>query len=377
MHNSMRQGNLRIGVDLTGVWRPNTGILVYALRLAQELVRSSEGEEFTLFFSGAVHPSFHELEGRFRAVVFPTREEIVTKQLLMAAYCSSCRLDLIHFPALPPPAVCFRPFVLTLHDATPWLYSDTMDLKGRLYFRHLGGLAARRSRAVITDSDDAKRNITQAVPIQDSKVFVIHPGVNREFERLNDRSFLETVRLRYRLPRRFILAVGTLEPRKNFPFLVHAYRRFITERQSDLGLVIAGRPGWKQESLDSTLGNERGQIVLTGFVPQEDLIALYSLAEAFVLPSVYEGFGFPPLEAMACGCPVIVSNRGSLPEVVGDAALLIDPEDPDTLVSAIARLEESPSLRCEFARKGLERAKEFSWDNAARRTLDLYRKVAK
>lgn len=368
--------DLKIGFDLTGVRRPNTGILVYAVQLAHHLVRHNINNKYTLFFSGEIHPNFRELEGKFRAVVFPTQGEVTTKQVLMAAICSASRLDLIHFPAFPPPAICLRPFVWTLHDATPWLYPDTMDLKGRLYFRWIGGRAARLSRLLVTDSEDAKQKITRALALPDHKVRVVHLGVDTTFRKVVDLDLLERVRARYRLPRRFILAVGTLEPRKNFPFLVQAYHRFIAETQGDVGLVIAGRLGWKLESLESTLGGERGQIVLTGFVPQEDLVALYSLADAFVLPSIYEGFGMPPLEAMACGCPVIVSNCGSLPEVVGDAALFINPEDPGSLVAAIARLEGNPSLRYELARKGIERAKEFSWGNTATKTLDLYREVA-
>jgi glycosyltransferase involved in cell wall biosynthesis len=361
---------------LTGVWRPNTGILVYAVQLARELVRLGNGNEYTLFFSGEVHPDFRELEGKFRAVVIPVREEVIGKQVLMAALCNTLRLDLTHFPAFPPPAACFRPFVWTLHDVTPWLYPETMDLKGRLYFRRVGGWAARCSRAVITDSHDSKRRITQLLRVPENKVFVVHGGVNDGFGKLDDQELLNAVRARYRLPERSILTVATLEPRKNLPFLVEAYRRLRTLTGTKLGLVIAGRAGWKLESLQPAFRESRQEIVLTGFVPQRDLVALYNLAEVFVLPSLYEGFGFPPLEAMACGCPVIVSNRGSLPEVVGDAALLIDPENPDSLVAALGSVEANQSLRDDLTRKGFERVKQFSWRTTAVKTLELYREVA-
>lgn len=367
---------LRIGFDLTGVWRPNTGIFVYAVQLAHHLVRYDTTNKYTLFFSGEIHPSFRTLERRFRAVVFPTQDEVLTKQLLMAAACNTYRLDLIHFPAFPPPAACFRPFLWTLHDATPWLYPETMDLKGRLYFRRLGSLAARRCRALITVSHDSKRKISEALPIPAAKVSVIHCGVDDLFHRIDDENLLDAVRTRYQLPQRFVLAVGTLEPRKNLPFLVESYRRFAAATGSDLGLVIAGRSGWKQGLLEPTFGRPEQRVVLTGFVPQSDLVALYSLADAFVLPSIYEGFGMPPLEAMACGCPVIVSNRGSLPEVVGDAALFIDPDEPASLVAAIGLLETNRILRERLAQKGLERAKLFTWRNAASKTMDLYREVA-
>jgi glycosyltransferase involved in cell wall biosynthesis len=366
---------LRIGIDLTGIWRPSTGIFVYAKELARELLLLDEENKYTLFFSGEVHPEFRELEGRFRAVEIPVREEIICKQLLMATLCNASGLDLIHFPALPPPVACLRPFIWTLHDATPWLYPDTMDLKGRLYFQWVGAWAARLSRSIITVSHEARRDITRALRIAESKVRVVYEGVDGAFRKVGDHALLDSVRLRYGLPERFILSVGTLEPRKNLPALIQAYRRMRKANQTKLGLVIAGRTGWKSEGVQDHLGSEADRVVVTGFVPQRELVALYNLAEIFVLPSLYEGFGFPPLEAMACGCPVIVSNRGSLPEVVGDAALLIDPESEDSIVAAILRMECSQSLRAHLVRRGLERVKSFSWKTTAAKTLDLYREV--
>jgi glycosyltransferase involved in cell wall biosynthesis len=368
---------LTIGIDLTGIWRPRTGILVYAVELTRELLRVDKQNSYTLLFSGQVHPEFRELEGEFRAVVIPLRGEVISKQVLTAARCSTLGLDLIHFPALPPPVACFRPFVWTLHDATPWLYPKTMTLKGRLYFRWVGAWAARLSRAIITDSENAKRNIVDVLRIPEGKVRAIHLGIDGAFTRLDDRDFLDSVRARYGLPEHFILSVGTLEPRKNLPFLIEAYRRYRQVTQTNIGLVIVGRTGWNLQADQQRLFEHGSGVALTGFVPQKDLVALYSLADVFVLPSIYEGFGFPPLEAMACGCPVIVSNRGSLPEIVGDAALLIDPEDIDSLVSALQRVLSTPSLRVALAQRGLARVKGFSWTSTAMKTLELYDQVVR
>lgn len=367
---------LRIGIDLTGIWRPRTGILVYAARLARELLLVDKQNKYTLFFAGEIHPEFRELEGTFQPFVVPFREEVISKQLLLPWPCNTHGFDIIHFPALPPPVACFRPFIWTLHDATPWLYPETLDLKGRLYFRCVGGWAARSSRAIITDSNDAKRNIIAALGLPEIKVNVIHLGVDSGFKKLDDHPFLKLVRLRYGLPEKFILTVGTLEPRKNLPFLIRAYREMRHANQTKLGLVIVGRTGWNSEALQAELDGEAGNCVLTGFVPQAELVALYNLADVFVLPSLYEGFGFPPLEAMACGCPVIVSNRGSLPEVVGDAALLIDPTSQGSLVAAIRAVENSPSQREDLAKKGFARVQRFSWRSAAVQTMELYQAVA-
>jgi glycosyltransferase involved in cell wall biosynthesis len=366
---------LRIGIDLTGLWREATGIFVAASNLAHELIRCDNDNQYTLFFSGNVHDDFCELPSNARTITLPTQEEVISKQIFLGALCNTLRLDVIHFPALPPALSCYRPFIWTLHDATPWLFPETMDLKGRLYFKWIGGLGARRSRLLVTDSEDAKLKISQALHIPDHKIRVIQPGIDVTFKKLADPDVLQAVRVRYRLPERFILVVATREPRKNLSTLVQAYRRMRSIGRTRLGLVIVGRVGWKSQDLESNLGKQ-DSIVLTGFVPQPDLVALYSLAHVFVLPSLYEGFGFPPLEAMACECPVIVSNRGSLPEVVGNAAVLVNPESPDSIIAAIQAVEDSQSLRADLVRRGVERVKTFSWAKAAAMTMGLYHEVA-
>jgi glycosyltransferase involved in cell wall biosynthesis len=367
---------LKIGIDLTGLWREATGIFVAASKLARQLLDIDTQNRYTLFFSREVHRDFRDLPSNAQASVIPTREEFLTKQLIMGGLCNALRLDLIHFPAFPPPITCLRPFIWTLHDATPWLFPETMDLKGRLYYRWIGSHAARSSRLVVTDSEDAKQKIAHALNLPQRKVRVVYLGIDATFKRVVDKLLLESVRERYRLPEKFVLAVGTREPRKNLLSLVRAYKRMRRANETKLGLVIVGRAGWNSNAVESVSGSRDEHIVLTGFVPLSDLIAIYSLASVFILPSLYEGFGFPPLEAMACGCPVIVSDRGSLPEIVSDAAILIDPESDDSLMSAIRRVEGNQLLREELVRRGLERAKYFSWKAAANKTLDLYHEVA-
>jgi len=367
---------LRIGFDLTGLWRPATGVFVYAIELARNLLSVDDQNRYTFFFSKEVHPEFRKLDGKFKAVVIPVREEVMSKQMVMGILCNALALDVIHFPSFPPPLLCFRRYIWTLHDAGAWLYPETKNWKGRLYFRDLGARTADSSRAIVTVSNESKRDIVAALRVPEDKVKVIYEGIDTNvFRRVCNGTFLNSVRVRYRLPERFLLTVATLEPRKNLPFLVQAYRRMCAATQLAVGLVIVGRRGWKTQAMDRCLSESGEGIVVTGFVPREDLVALYSLAEVFVLPSLYEGFGFPPLEAMACGCPVVVSNRGALPETVGDAALLIDPEDLNSLIGALQSVLTDPTLRATLVEKGLARVKEFSWRTAASKTLDLYSEV--
>lgn len=368
---------LRIGLDLTGLWRPATGVFVYAIELARNLLSLDDRNQYTLFFSNEIHAEFRELDGRFKAIIIPVREEILSKQFIMALLCNALKLDVIHFPSFPPPLLCFRRFIWTLHDATAWLYPETQNWKARFYFRDLGARTAGSSRALVTVSNESKRNLVKALRVPEDKVKVIYEGIDTGvFRRVRDQALLSSVRARYGLPERFLLTVATLEPKKNLPFLVQGHRRLRKTNQPGIGLVIVGRKGWKTQAIDRSLSESEGGVIVTGFVPREDLVALYSLAEVFVLPSLYEGFGFPPLEAMACGCPVIVSNRGALPETVGKAAVLIDPEDLDSFVEAVRSVLTNPQYQRALVEKGLARVKEFSWRTAASKTLDLYKEVA-
>jgi glycosyltransferase involved in cell wall biosynthesis len=201
------------------------------------------------------------------------------------------------------------------------------------------------------------------------------------FARETDARHIQTVRSRYGIPAgEYILTVNTLEPRKN---LAHAIRSFVelveASHAKDLSFVLVGNSGWKDEEILAQLSQSRvarDRVVVTGFVPDADLAALYSGGLFFVYPSLYEGFGLPPLEAMQCGLPVIASNTSSLPEVVGNAGLLIDPRDPTELTQAMSRLLEDTSLRATLQQRALERARQFSWERTADTTIAAYRAAA-
>jgi glycosyltransferase involved in cell wall biosynthesis len=372
-----------IGIDLTGLWRPATGIYVYALELAQQLLAFHRDHNFTLFFTQHVPPEFREFEGRFKAVMIPVRNEVLSKQFVMGAWSNRLGLDLIHFPTFPPALACFRPTIWTIHDATAWLYPETMSWKGRSYFGRLGALAARSSKAIITVSNESKRNIVEALRVPEDKVKVIYEGINPVFKRVEDAAELQALRRRYQLPERFLLSVGTLEPRKNLPFLIKVFKVLRDSYaaqpgrpESQLGLVVVGRRGWKSQEIDEALGNAGSGVILTGFVPREDLVGLYSSASALVLTSLYEGFGFPPLEATACGCPVVVSNRGSLSEVVGTTGRLLELGDIRAWVETLRMILDNPAASQPLIEKGRERMRRFSWKTAAAETLELYSQVA-
>jgi len=236
--------------------------------------------------------------------------------------------------------------------------------------------AIRRADRIITISESSRRDIVRCAGIPESRIRVIPLGVDRSFRPVRDPRILKAAAIRYRLPEKYLFYTGGIETRKNIPALVSAFQKMSAGGNTDCRLVIGGNvqdekafPGLVQCIRSARL---EGRVQFTGFIADADLPAVYSLAVAFVYPSLYEGFGFPPLEAMACGTPVICSNRSALPEITGKAGLPVDPEDTDQLVCSMSALLKDAGLRRRLSGLGLERAKLFDWDRTARLTLDVY-----
>jgi len=268
--------------------------------------------------------------------------------------------------------------VLSVHDLTFRLFPSTHTPLNRWFLRSMLPRFLRHAHAVVVDSASTRRDLLRFHPIDPGKVHTIPLGVARRF-RPAPPDAIAAVRATYGLPDRFILSVGTLEPRKNLPVALAAYRE-IRARGLPHRLVLAGPRGWLGEGLENRLrelGLE-GEVDFPGYVADADLPALYSAADAFAFPSLYEGFGLPPLEAMACGTPVIASEVSAIPEVVGDAGLLVRPDDVSAWAAAISRVVEAAedgglNLRSTMRAKGLARAAAFTWERTARATLAVYR----
>jgi glycosyltransferase involved in cell wall biosynthesis len=266
--------------------------------------------------------------------------------------------------------------VFVMHGADWIAFPANYPLADRLYHRLALPLYLRRADRVITVSADAARRIAARAPAAEAKLAMVHHGVGPEFARVLDPARLAAVRARYGLPERFLLYVGQIYPMKNVGGILQAFAR-LRERIPH-ALVLAGKRAVNAEAdlrLMAELGLE-DRVVETGWVEAADLPALYSLADLFVFPSLYEGFGLPLLEAMACGCPVVTSTAGSCPEVAGDAALLVDPRDPAAIAGAVQLLLDDPGLRAELVARGLERVPRFTWAAAAARTLAVLRAAA-
>jgi glycosyltransferase involved in cell wall biosynthesis len=268
--------------------------------------------------------------------------------------------------------------VVTLHDVIPLALPWAFPPRHRWVLTAALARVRRQADLVIVPSAAAAEDVVRYLNMDRQRITVIPMGCDARFQPMVNAARLVQLRRRYALPERYVLFVGTLEPRKNIALLLEAFSRLLAERpQDDIQLVVAGGKGWGDGRLIATMEalNIRRRVIFTGFVEDDDLPDLYRGAQMFVYPSLYEGFGLPVLEAMACGTPVITSNRSSLPAVAGDAALLIDPTRPDDLAAAMSAIMSNGALHEELRWKGLARAKEFTWEAVARKTMDVYRAV--
>ena len=284
------------------------------------------------------------------------------------------RADLYHFPNFVLPPVRSGKTVVTVHDASFVRYPEFAEARNLRYLAARIHDTLRRADAVITDSEFSGAELRDLLHAASEKVFPIHPGIASDLTRAPDEA-VRRLRAEFGLDRPYLLTVGTLEPRKNLPFLVTVFEALSAY---DGDLVIAGMPGWKYEPILARMkaSPRAARIRYIQYVPDEALPALYTGAELFVFPSLYEGFGFPPLEAMACGTPVVSSTGGSLSEALGDAALMVGEFAPEAWTHSVTRALTDSELRARLVEAGRRRAAAYTWAETARRTWDVYRKVA-
>jgi glycosyltransferase involved in cell wall biosynthesis len=287
-------------------------------------------------------------------------------------------VDVLHVQYTAPP-FCRVPVVVTIHDLAFERMPETFTRRGSFQLKLTVRRTAKKAARIATVSEYSRQDLLDIYKLPPEKVVVTYNGVESSFTpRPSVPNEAEGVRRRFGVSRDFLLAVGSLQPRKNLVRLIRAYARLRSEREDFRSqLVIVGRKLWLASEIFDEVKRQRwaDDVILTGYVADEDLPALYRAARAFVYPSLFEGFGLPPLEAMACGTPVVTSDVSSLPEITGDAALLIDPNDERALANALIEVVNNDRLRAELREKGIAQAKKFTWRDAAEKTLRLYQEA--
>ena len=268
--------------------------------------------------------------------------------------------------------------VVTIHDLVAFLFPETIPLKYGAYMRYLLRQAVKKADKIIAVSYHTRQDLIKILKVPPEKIRVIHEAASPIFRSHDKKEVQARIKEGYGITKKFIYHLGNIEPRKNLIVLLEAFTRVCRELGDEYQLVVSGQKGWLTRALSRYLKNYpmRDQILFTGYVPMEHIPLFMNGAELFVFPSLYEGFGLPVLEAMSCGTPVISSNRSSIPEIVGSAGVLVDPTRIQDLADRIVALLRNPEERMRLSRLGLERSARFSWEEAARKTLEVYRSVS-
>ena len=370
-----------IAFDATSVPPQPAGAGRYTLSLARALAQHDVSHDYVVYCRSHSRPQLQDLANDRVQVVdvgpLSRARRYVWEQTSLPIDLRRRGARLLHSPHHSTPLLSPCPRVVTVHDVTFFLIPERYPATRRLFFQALTFISVRRARAVIVPSRSAADDLRVVLNPPLSKVQVTHEGVDPAFRPLDRDEAARIARERHGLIPGYVLSLGTLEPGKNRTTLLRALRLLVDEGR-DVTLAIVGQSvGWggsADEALMHDLGLE-DRVRFTGYVPDADLPALYNAAGVFVFPSLHEGFGLPALESLACGTPVVASGRSSLPEVVGEAALLIDPEDPDAIAAAIGRVLDEPTLDVLLRQAGLERAAEFTWEKCAEATVAVYRDV--
>jgi len=365
----------RVGINVQALGTQVGGDETYIRNIVGGLAAVDSYGDYTLFFTSP--PDLAMLppgSDRMNRVVVRPRNPLVRLPLTFPLALRRARTDVVHVQYVAPP-LCPARVVVSVHDIAYERYPGFFPPSVVAQFRICVPLTIRQSAAVLTLSEFSKRDIVRRYGVPEDKVVVAPCAADPSFQPIHDQERLAGVRARYQTGEGYILCVGNLQPRKNLKTLIDAYVRL---RQTDATrhkLVLVGRQAWLHDDIFAAAraSGYADALVFTGYVPQDDLVALYNAADLFVYPSIFEGFGLPPLEAMACGTPVVTSNTSALPETVGDAALTVDPLDADALARAMARVLSDDAACERLSTLGLRRAGSFSWQATARIVLGVYR----
>jgi glycosyltransferase involved in cell wall biosynthesis len=369
---------MRIGIDARLVYYSHAGIGQYILRLVEALARTKlSGEQFVLLQSRKDRTCINGDHPNFSRVSLWTPSHHRLEQLTLRLEIGRLHLDLLHSPDFIPPFRRNCKSVITVHDLAFLLYPHFLTNEAARYYGQIDQ-AVRYTDHIIAVSESTRRDTINLLGVPEHKTTVIYEAANPIYRPVDKEVARRHVVETYGLTQDYILFVSTIEPRKNVPALLQAHRKLRDDYKRDELLVLAGGRGWLGEEVYETIDqlNLTDCVRLLGRVPSEHLVYLYNASRVLVHPSFYEGFGLPPLEAMTCGTPTIVSNVSALPEVVGDASILIDPHDVDGLTVAMWRVLTDDDLRANLVEKGLKRAQMFSLERAAQETLAVYHRVA-
>ena len=367
---------MKIALDARLVhYRRYSGIGQYIMQLAELLPGLDRDNAYTIIHSHKDCTPPHHPAARLKAAWTPSHHRL--EQLSWPLELSRLSIDLLHSPDFIPPFTGRFRRVITVHDLNFLHYPQFLTSESRRYYNDQIERAVQITDHILADSHATRLDLIKLLEVPEGKITVVWLAPNAEVYRPLKPEEIAAARDRLQLPDRFILFAGTLEPRKNVAGLLRAYRLLLDRDPRSPDLLLAGSRGWLFDETRALIDKLRliERVRWIDSPPDNDLAVLYNAATAFVLPSHYEGFGLTVLEAMACGAPCVISDRGSLPEIAGGAAVEIDPDDVVELAEALAGVLNDVQLQQQLRRKGFERVQEFSWERCARETLAIYHRV--
>lgn len=358
---------MRICVDLTSLADNFSGIERFALSITKELVKNKE-HHWILLFKNAVHKAFETVDTK--KIVIKGGNKLVFNQIKLPLRLASIKADRYFFPAFPAPFFCpYKNVVNTIHDLSCWDCPGSNKKYMIWYFKIMFWKASLCDKKIVTVSEFSKGRICSILHVKPENVTVVYNGISEQFDTIilseNEKKI---VREKYSLPDNYVLCLSTLEPRKNLRLLLDAYAELYDEGIIE-EIVLAGRKGWKMDDfLNGYKEDFLKYVHFTGFIDDDDLASVYKLAKVFVFPSLYEGFGIPPLEALACGTPVISSDAASMPEVLGDGAVYFKNRDKEDL-KRVLRTTVSTEIKNSAMSEQIDK---FQWDTEAKKLLEQF-----
>ncbi|PIN86242.1 hypothetical protein COV19_05530 [Candidatus Woesearchaeota archaeon CG10_big_fil_rev_8_21_14_0_10_44_13] len=377
---------IRIGIDARGIKGRMTGIGRYTYNLIENIAKEDKEDEYVLLVNDEVQlKEFTVKNGNFRIRKTWVKPISIFEQFFLPFLLLKEKISVFHGCGGSLPLWQPKKCIITVHDITGFKIDIKNSILGipllKIYIKFFVKNEAKKARRVVTDSESTKKDIVDELGIKPEKINVVYLAASDQFRVISKKASKEYVKKRFNIKKPFILYHGNKKPHKNIIKIIQAFSRL--DRKKSYNLVITGKDDSSHSETDmSSIKREvkrrdvDEEVVFTGYVSDEDAVHLYNSAEVFVFPSYYEGFGLPVLEAMKCGCPVITSNISSLPEVAGNAGILVDPDSVEDIKNSIERVLSDKSLREKMRKKGIAQSKRFSWKTAAKEILSVYREVA-
>lgn len=372
---------MRVSIELQPCLKNKSGIGVYTYELTKRLQNSSdiefEGNIFNFFNRNYIERDIEGLDIKKNICsLFPygVYRRIWSYAPIKYNFLFRRNADIYQFFNFVIPPNISGKVITTIHDLTYILYPNTMDTSNRKRLEKDMKSTVKRADYIITISESSKRDIIKYLDVDESKIQVIYPGVDEVYKRTLNSDEITTVKNKYNIHGKYLLYLGTLEPRKNIETIVRAYNCFKKSDKDNIKLVLAGKKGWLYESIFKLVKefNIEDNVIFTDYIDDMDKAPLYQGAEVFLFPSLYEGFGIPVIEAMASRIPVITSNSSSLPEAAGDAAIITEPLDYKKISNSIERILNENGLREKMINEGIKQASKFSWDSSAQKLKNIY-----